>query len=487
MKATVLLAAAFLINGVVANDDPSTIRSHVAVLAADDMAGREAGTAAYERAADYVVNQFRAAGLKPYPGVGWRQRVPLIALTPAEPGRALMTRDGHSTILGPGDIALSLPARKEDEHVSGYVVAAGHCIVDPAAGVNDFAAVNVQGKIAACKMGGPATSSAAARILHGNPAVQARAARSRGAIGIVIIQSTGQAESTSFARIARAWRAPRLVLDDAAGEGRVLGLLSAGAASRMLEGAAAVSLTIASPGQREARSSSNVIGWLPGANDRADPEVVILSAHLDHLGNNIEPVIGSTDRIANGVFDNAIGVATIIETARRLARARRRPARGIVFVAFTAEEQGLLGSRWFVRQLPALRRRPIANVNVDMPILSYPLADLLVRGAGWVDLPGASRLERTIGLPIIRDVETTPPSDNLSFARIGVPTYLPLPGEAGEGLTASRRFMNERYHRTNDDLSQVINWASAERYAIFVQLLTVYLASGGNSTNLSDE
>jgi Zn-dependent M28 family amino/carboxypeptidase len=221
-----------------------------------------------------------------------------------------------------------------------------------------------------------------------------------------------------------------------------------------------------------------VIGWLPGTDRRLAPEMVVLSAHLDHLGDDVPPVVGSTDRIANGVFDNAIGVATMIETARRLVRAPGRQARGIVFVAFTAEEQGLLGSRWFVRHLPVMRRRQIANVNIDMPILSYPLADLLVRGADWTGLPCAARLERELGLPITQDFGTTPPSDNLNFVRIGVPTYLPLPGEAGEGLAATRQFRNEHYHRASDDLSLAINWASVDRYTTFVQLLTVGLANG---------
>jgi hypothetical protein len=477
VKAALWLVAATLA-ATVAPDRPSDVRRHVAVLADDAMAGREAGTAAYGRAADYVTGQFRAAGLKPYPGIGWRQRVPLIAISPSGPGRAVMTRDGGSNLLSPDQIALSLPVRPADERVFGEVMAAGHCVSDRAAGIDDFAEIDLRGKIAACKMGAPAHLPAAARTVHGDPREQARAARQRGAIGIVIVQSRGQADSTSFARIARAWRAPRLVLDDPDGEGRVLGLLSAASGERMLTGPGRVFLAIEASSRREARASDNVVGWLPGSDPRLQSEVVVISAHLDHLGDNVAPSVGSTDRIANGALDNAIGVATIIEAARRLARAPRKPARGIVFVAFTAEEDGLLGSRWFVRNLPAMRRRPIANVNIDMPILTYSLADYLVQGSGWVVLPGVSRLERRAGLPVTQEPGTAPPSDNLSFARIGVPTYVPLPGEGGEGLAASRLFTREHYHRASDDLALAIDWASAERYATFVRLLTECLADG---------
>ena len=456
--------------------EQTAVRTHVLVLADDAMAGRKAGTPAYERAAGYVTEQFRAVGLIPAPGHGWLQRVPLIALAPAEPGRAVLTRGGETVALGPDDIALSLPARPEDEHVSGTLVAAGHCAVDRSAGIDDFAGLNMRGRIAACKVGAPAGLPPTARTIHGEPAEKAHAARVRGAIGIVLIQSTGQAETTSFPRIARAWRAPRLVLDDPADAGRILGLLSAGAAVRALAGEGQATLTLDSTARRERLSSSNVVGWLPGTDPRRRNETIVVTAHLDHLGNEVAPRVGSADRIANGALDNAMGVAVMIEVARRLAYAPRRPARSILFVAFTAEEQGLLGSRWFVRHLPVNRRRLFANVNIDMPILTYPLADVLLRGTGWEDVAFLREMENRLGLPIMAENDTTPPSDNLSFSRIGVRTYVPLPGLSGDGAAAARRFRSEHYHRPSDDLSLPIDWTAADRYVSFVHFLTSALA-----------
>lgn len=479
MKAILWLAAAAVVvaAGPAATDRPPTIREHVAVLADDAMAGREAGTAAYDRAADYVESQFRAAGLKPYPGMGWRQRVPLVAVAPAGPGRAVITRGGQSHSLEPTDIALSLPVRAADEHVSGEVVAAGHCTVDRAAGIDDFAGLDLRGKIAACKQSASAVLPPAARAIHGDPRSQAGVARERGAIGVVIVQSQGQAESTTFARVARAWRRPRLMLDDPAGNGRVLGLLSAAAAERLLEGAGSVSLTVDSPGRREARPSDNVIGWLPGTDPRVNGSPVVVTAHLDHIGDSIAPSVGSADRIGNGALDNAIGVGTMIEMARRLARGPPRPARGILFVASTAEEAGLLGSQWLIRQTSSMRLRFFANVNIDMPILTYPLADLLVGGTGWSALPCASELERQMRLPIVQDIGTAPSSDNLSFSRAGVTNYVPAPGKAGEGMAAWQRFRSEHYHRASDDIFLDIDWASADQYATFTQLLTLCFAN----------
>ncbi|MDP9413488.1 MAG: M20/M25/M40 family metallo-hydrolase [Pseudomonadota bacterium] len=479
-KAPVGLAAAGILAASTAAvpTEQRALRTHVSVLADDAMAGRKAGTAAYERAAGYVVEQFNAAGLMSAPGSDWLQRVPLVALAHAEPGQATFTRRGRTVALGPDDIALSLPAQQEDEHVSGTLVAAGHCIVDRAAGVDDFAGLDLRGRIAACKAGAPASLSPSARTIHGEPAEQARAARARGAIGIVLIQSAGQAETTSFSRIARAWRAPRLVIDDLADEGRVLGLLSAGAAARVLAGEGQASLTLDSSAWRERLSSSNVVGWLPGADPRRRREAVVVTAHLDHLGDQVPPMMGSADRIANGALDNAMGVAVMIEVARRLAQAPRRPARSILFVAFTAEEQGLLGSRWFVRHMPVAGGRLVANVNLDMPIITYPLADVLLRGTGWDDALFLRAAERQLGLPIMVENDTAPPSDNLSFTRVGVRTYVPLPGVGGDGAAAVRRFLAEHYHRPSDDLSLPIDWTAANRYVTFVHLLTSEIAEG---------
>jgi len=166
----------------------------------------------------------------------------------------------------------------------------------------------------------------------------------------------------------------------------------------------------------------------------------------------------------------------MIEVARRLAHATQRPARSILFVALTAEEQGLLGSRWFVRHSPVNLRRLFANVNIDMPILTYPLADVLLRGTGWEDVAFLREMENRLGLPIMAENDTTPPSDNLSFSRIGVRTYVPLPGLSGDGAAAARRFRSEHYHRPSDDLSLPIDWTAADRYVSFVHFLTSALA-----------
>jgi Zn-dependent M28 family amino/carboxypeptidase len=195
-----------------------------------------------------------------------------------------------------------------------------------------------------------------------------------------------------------------------------------------------------------------------------------------HLGSEVAPSVGSADRIANGALDNAMGVAVMIVVARRLAHAPRRPARSILYVALTAEEQGLLGSRWFVRHPPVGGRRLFANVNIDMPILTYPLADALLRDTGWKGAAFLRAMEHRLGLPTLAEDDTAPLSDSLSFARIGVRTYVPLPGLGGDGTAAARRFRVEHYNRPTDDMALPIDWSAADRYVSCVHLLTSALA-----------
>jgi len=478
----IALAAVFL--GL--TPEQSAIRADVAALADDAMAGREAGTAGYDRAADYVIERFRAAGLSPVPGHGWRQRVSLVALSATGPGTATVTRGGQSGALDPMDIALSLPERPEDEHVSGTLIAAGHCVIDRTAGIDDFAGIDVRGKIVACAMGAPADLSPVDRAIRGAPSEQARAARALGALGIVVVQSKAQAKNTTFVRIARAWRAPRMILAERPDDGRVLALLSAGAAERLFASGKTLTLTLEASAHRRQLASSNIVGWLPGSDARRRHEYVVVSAHLDHLGDDVPAMAGSSDRIANGTLDNAMGVAAMIAVAQRTANSQSRPAASLMFVAFTAEEQGLLGSTWFVRHPPVPRSRTIVNINLDMPILTYDLQDLVLLGgerSGMARLANAAAAE--MGLHLTPDPDPDGAaivrSDQYSFLRAGIPAVLALPGPGGGGAAAARRYRTEHYHRPTDDLSLLINWHAADRFVHFVQRLA-HLAAESTST-----
>lgn len=478
MNAVIALAALAAAAG---SDLPShqrAMRADVATLADDAMAGRRIGTAGYELAAEHVIARFRQIGLSPLAGRTWRQPVPLVTLQSDGAGEATLTRGQERQLLDVNDIALSLPERAGDEQVSGAVIAAGHCVVDKAAGLDDFASVHVRGRIVACEAGAPSTLSALARAVDGAPSEQARVAHARGAIGIVVIESRAQADTTSFVRIARAWRAPRTILAEHDDEGRVLALLSAAAGQRLLASVNSPVLTLSVKARREPLRSDNIVGMLPGTDPRLVDRPVIVSAHLDHLGDDLPPNYGSTDRIANGAIDNAIGVASMLSIAERMSA--RPHARGVVFVAFTAEEEGLLGSSWFVRHLPKAGLRPIADVNIDMPILTYDMVDLLALGAEDGCLAASARAAaRTVSLPIVPSPDKEADlarSDQFAFLRAGIAAVLPLPGPGGDGARATAAFLARHYHRPSDDVAQPITWPAADRYAVFVWRLVAGIA-----------
>lgn len=127
-------------------------------------------------------------------------------------------------------------------------------------------------------------------------------------------------------------------------------------------------------------TSANVIGVIRGSDRRLSREVVIMTAHLDHIGVTARAKPGE-DAINNGAIDNASGVAVMLEAARMMTESGVRPKRTVAFVALTAEEKGLLGSQYMTINTPFPQRRAVANINIDMPVALYPFTDVIAFGA----------------------------------------------------------------------------------------------------------
>jgi Zn-dependent M28 family amino/carboxypeptidase len=221
--------------------------------------------------------------------------------------------------------------------------------------------------------------------------------------------------------------------------------------------------------------SRNVVARLPGSDPALASQAIVFSAHLDHLGVGT-PVDG--DAIRNGALDNALGVAIVLETARELQRAK--PKRPLLFVALTAEEQGLLGAQWFAAHPP----QPLAaDINLDMPMLLVPTRDVVPIGAAHSTLQ-ASLEAAAKTLPLGVSADPFPEeavfvrSDQFAFVRAGVPAlYLDggvVPGAASAGKKADehtlpklaqREFLRRCYHQPCDDIRQPIQYDDAARMA----------------------
>ena len=221
---------------------------------------------------------------------------------------------------------------------------------------------------------------------------------------------------------------------------------------------------------QEEITSPNGVGVIRGTDPELADEFVVFSAHLDGLGRGA-PEDG--DDIYNGAYDNAMGVALMIETARALAKAP--PRRSVLFLAVTGEERGLLGSDYFAHYPTVPSASLVANVNLDMPLFLYPLADLVAFGAEHSSLKApvaaAAEAEGFLLTPDPLPEETLfVRSDQYSFVRKGVPAVFLVSGfnsadEALDGEELFRAHLTTHYHRPSDDLELPVDWDSALRFA----------------------
>ena len=233
-----------------------------------------------------------------------------------------------------------------------------------------------------------------------------------------------------------------------------------------------VEVTLASKTDHETIASPNVIGILRGSDPGLAGEYVVFTAHLDHVGIGV-PVNGDT--IYNGMYDNAMGSSLLMETARAFAAMPVAPKRSILFIAVTGEERGLVGSDYYAHYPTVPSDAIVADVNLDMPLFLYPLADIIAFGAEHSSLQGI------IGNAIAQEdfVLTPDPmpeevifirSDQYSFVRQGVPSVFLVPGFASadpeiDGEKLWRGFLQTYYHQPSDDLTRTVDWPSVVRFA----------------------
>lgn len=476
--------------------DQAAMKAHVMFLGSDAMRGREAGSGEYDIAAQYVAAQFYAAGLKPMGDAGgYLQAVPLTAYKIAGQGTFGWSPTGGAAqplAFGTDYVPAANPAARATG-VSAPVVYVGYGLSAPAYGIDDYAGVDVRGKIIAYVGGVPAgLPSEIAATLSGAPARLAAAA-AHGAVGAVAIADLRPAGrgAPGFDTVKKGYDAERVTwaLPDGTGSTAtpavpLLGTLSRAGAAKIFArdwGAitraaqkkvlraravtAAGRLSAASATTFRAVPSSNVIGMIPGSDPQVGRETVVLSAHLDHVGVG-KAVDGDT--IYNGALDDAIGIASLIEAAKRFKQAPA-PRRSVLFLAVTAEEKGLVGSDYFANHPTVPGANIVADVNLDMPILTYRFEDMVAFGGDRSTLgPIIARAVGAIGVGLSPDPMPEEAifvrSDHFRFVQKGVPSVFLWPGQKGPGKAAVADFMARCYHKPCDDLTQPILWDQGVRF-----------------------
>ncbi len=471
-------------------DDQAQMKAHVLFLASDAMRGREAASPEYAIASEYVAAQFFAAGLAPAgDGGGYLQKVPLVAYHPADHGDVVLTRKGAAPepLVFAEDYTPGAIAGAARTTLDVPVVFVGHGLVAPRYKRDDYAGVDVRGKIVAVFAGAPASFQSEERAHFQSPATKAAIAAAHGAVGVIVLSRGALPPGGGgWDRARTTWARP-----DGTGEMQgapVLATLSPSGAEKLFAGARTpwktilakasdteagfaaeplgANLAIAIRTAFEPGTSANVAGLLRGSDPALGKDVVVLSAHLDHLGVKPE---GTGDLIYNGAEDNAVGIAALIEEAKRFKASGKPPRRSILFLAVTAEEKGLVGSDYFARHPTVPIRSIVADVNLDMPILSYAFEDMTVFGADRSTLgPIVAKAVGTLGVTMSPDPDPAQGifvrSDHYRFVQQGVPSVFLWPGQKGPGKAATADFFAKRYHKPTDDLAQPIDWAQGIRF-----------------------
>lgn len=488
--------------------EQAALKAHIQFLASDSLRGREAGTRDFDVAADYVAARMLAAGLKPGGTDGsWFQPVTLTTYRPAERATWTLRRRGRDVpfLFGKDFVNEPVPSAP-DFKAEGEIVFAGYGIVYAAAGRDDYAGLDVRGKIVAILAGAPAALPADVRAHFDDDAQKARLAGARGAKAVLVLETAARRRDFSVESIApyyayprTGWVGPDGATDDPSPRAPVVGQVSQVGAAKLFDGAAmrwaevqaadmrgdrmptgrlVGHLSVASKTRIATRESRNVVGLIEGRDPTLRSQYVALTAHLDHIGMGRE-VRG--DSIYNGAMDNAAGVSMILEIARAIQESGRRPRRSILFLALTAEEKGLLGSAYFTRYPTVPKGSIVADVNLDMPILTYPLVDLVVLGGERSSLgPAVAAAARAEGLGVVPDPEPEEMffvrSDHYSFVRAGIPAVSIDTGPGGTGAAAGRTFLNRHYHQPSDQIDLPFDWKSAVRFKRVAQATVLALA-----------
>lgn len=488
------------------NSDPAGARwwSHVETLASDAMEGRGTGTVGYDRAADYVIAQFEALGLKPMGVEGYRQPVAFIEqrIDAAGSRAAILTGEEETALAVPGDIIFSGGGGPVPERIDAPMLFAGYGLHLPEAGHDDFAGLDVRGKIVVVISGGPASLSGALKS-HAR-SDRARWLAAEGAVGLFTLVTPAQVEIPWNRRVALAGAPALYFADDAMRDSATpfvnaqidparSALLFAGSGHAFETIAAAADRSAAIPSfalgarfratlaaQRRPLTSPNLIAVLPGRDRALRDEYVVLSAHLDGYGIGT-PVRG--DAIYNGALDNASGVASLLEIARTLTQGKRRPKRSILFAVVTAEEKGLLGSTYFARRPTVPRKSIVADLNFDMALPLFPLTSVTPVGYDQSSLgTDAAAVSAAMGLPITPDPfpdrNVFIRSDQYAFIREGIPAlFFKFGFKAGTPQAElEKAWRANLYHSPFDDPRQPVLPAESAKLNAYVVAVTRRIA-----------
>jgi hypothetical protein len=481
--------------------------SHVLVLADDGLEGRGTGSPGHRKAAEYVAREFEKAGLKPAGTDGFLQPVKLIAreLDETHSSLVLVNESGGEEPLELGGDAIIGTRNEPAESLEAEMVFAGHGLSIPEAHHDDFAGLDVRGKLIVFLDGAPPSIPGPLAAHMQSQDERAALIKRLGAVGILRMMNPKNMD-IPWERASLARFIPSMSLADAALDGtrgmKLAVTVNPAHADKLLSGSGHTFNEIVEaanagkplphfnlPAKLRARAavkradvvSDNVVAVLPGTDPKLKDEYVVFTAHLDHLGIG-RPI--KDDKIYNGAMDNASGIAAMLDVAAMLKESGTKLRRSVLFVAVTAEEKGLLGSRYFASTPTVASRAIVANINTDMFLPLFPLKKLTIYGMDESDLGGDTEaVAQSLGVEPQRDPEPKRNvfirSDQYSFIRMGVPAVaLKVGFDKGSPEEAvQKKWLRERYHAPSDDVAQPVDKQAAGAFDALVAKLLERVAN----------
>jgi len=478
------------------------IEQHLRYLADDAMQGRMTGSPEYDEAAAYVADHFQQIGLEKGGDDGWYQEVPMMARRiDVDSAQVVFHQDGEEKVQAwKEDFVMGGDMVRAETAITAEVVYVGFGIHAPDMNYSDYDGIDVEGKIIAAFSGAPDTFPHNERAFYSSGLTKAEEAVKRGAVGFIGLRSRVAQRRYTWKRISEnAGVRPGMSWINLSGDvanyfpqlqgGATINVLpaeqlfsrspvsfedalDAADAGTPLSTPLGTEVSLARKTDHDSITSPNVVGILRGSDPQLAHEFIVFTAHLDHIGTGV-PING--DSIYNGMYDNAMGTSLLIETARAFAAMPEKPKRSIIFIALTGEERGLVGSDYFAHYPTVPTNSIVANVNLDMPLLLYPLADVIAFGAEHSSLEGI-----IAGAVADEDFALSPDpvpeevlfirSDQYSFVKQGIPSVFLVPGFTStdpevDGGAVFNAHLQTHYHQPSDDLSRPIDWDSALRFA----------------------
>jgi len=490
------------------------IRHHIAVLANDSLKGRLPGTPEFKQAMAYVADRYKEFGVKPFGDKDGNSYYQTLTLrnSVVKNDQSFMLLSNKDTLQVGADYFFTGNANEILTEFSGELVIAGFGIEASEFGHNDFEGLNVKGKIVAVFTGAPSSLPASERAYFGNTNTKIETLDNLGAQGILFIPAPGGRGSFKGSYDRMSERGINSVLMPS---GEALGRSNFGSmkfggyfnwqslseiteitkedvenyinnGQKLNQPVKPINLSGKVVTRLKQFESANVLGLIEG--EELKDEYIVHTAHLDHIGIG-KPIDG--DSIYNGAHDNASGISAMIEIARLYSQLPTKPKRSVIFAAVTAEEMGLLGSKYLAVNPPVNQEKIIANVNTDMPTLIAPMLSVEPLGAEQSSIMElVERSTRQLNLRI--DTDHMPEqvrfvrSDNLNFVLEGIPALrmkYGLKTEMSEtGLDSIiNAFTKDHYHKPSDELRDgMFNFDAAKMY-VRLQFMNSYLI------NISEE